>query len=235
MKEKFVTARNIELWEKLSGKFTIEIKPNTEEEYMIDVRSNHAVIYYDPINICEASFTHELLHLNLDYHEFYLCAAIKRKMASDSLFVIMFNASMTDSLCNFIEHKMMFKDYKKLGLREDLFLLDYFEKKIIQSDIDWLIKHYKIGSKIYILAAQFFVGKLASLFGDVNVEFDYNEFFVMFKSIDSDLYDAVANLFVESINHDYEKADYIFNYRDIADNFNKRLLNWKDNNQFTYG
>ncbi|CAA7197620.1 hypothetical protein CHRY9293_03693 [Chryseobacterium potabilaquae] len=35
MIEKFVTNRNIELWEKLSRKFTIEIKPHTLKKYII--------------------------------------------------------------------------------------------------------------------------------------------------------------------------------------------------------
>ncbi|AMR42392.1 hypothetical protein A4C53_RS16515 [Elizabethkingia anophelis] len=232
LKEKFVTAKNAELWEKLSRKYTIEIKPNTVEGYMISVRSNHAIIYVDPINICEASFTHELLHLDLDYHEFYLCAAIKRNMTSDPLFVTMFNANMTEPLCNFIEHKMIFKHYSKLGLPDDLFIVDYFDKKINQNEIDSLIKNYKIDRKINVKAAHFFIGKLASLFGDVNDRHDYNEIYLTFKSIDSDLYDAVANLFAESINHDYENADYIYNYRDIAYDFHKRLLSWKNTNQF---
>lgn len=233
MKEKFVTNRNVKLWDKLSEKFTIEIKVNSVKEYMIFVKNSHAIIYYNPVNICEASFTHELLHLNLDYHDFYLCSAIKRNMASDSLFLTMFNTSMTEPLCNFIEHKMMFKDYKKLGYVADLFVIDYFEKKINQKEIYSLIKNYKINNKINVRASNFFVGKLGSLFGDVNTKHDYNELYSIFKNLDSDLYNAVANLFVESLKHDYEKADYIYNYRDIADNFHERLINWKNNNQFT--
>lgn len=233
MKEKFVTNRNIELWEKLSGKFTIEIKPNTVKEYMIFVKNSHAIIYYNPVNICEASFTHELLHLNLDYHDFYLCSAIQRNMASDPLFFTMFNTSMTEPLCNFIEHKMMFNDYKKLGYTEGLFIMDYYEKKVDLKEIDSLVKNYKINTKINVRAAHFFVGKLGSLFGDVNTQHNYNEIYSIFKNLDSDLYDSVANLFVESLKHDYEKADYLYNYRDIADNFHKRLISWKNSNKFT--
>ncbi|WP_162034263.1 hypothetical protein [Chryseobacterium potabilaquae] len=85
---------------------------------------------------------------------------------------------------------------------------------------------------INVRAANIFVGKLGSLFGDVNNKHTYNEIYSIFKNLDSNLYNAVANLFVESLEHDYEKADYIYNYRDIAYNFYKRLITWKNNNQF---
>ncbi|CAA7197621.1 hypothetical protein CHRY9293_03694 [Chryseobacterium potabilaquae] len=50
-------------------------------------------------------------------------------MANDPLFFTMFNASITEPLANFIEHKIMFNDYKKLGYMDYLFIMDYFEKK----------------------------------------------------------------------------------------------------------
>lgn len=76
-------------------------------------------------------------------------------MASDPLFFTMFNTNMTEPLCNFIEHKMMFNHYKKLGYPDDLFIMDFFDKKINQTEIDLLIKNYKIESKINVRAAHF--------------------------------------------------------------------------------
>ncbi|MBO9691287.1 hypothetical protein [Chryseobacterium sp.] len=232
MKDLLISNRNEELWEKLDEKFNIEIVPNTEKEYSVFTRSENAIIYYDPTNICESSFTHELLHINLKYHEFYISGAMKNNMRSDYLLDRLFPTELIDHIGNVLDHLKMFKLYLKMGYDPAKFIYDYSDKKVDDSVINNIKRNYRIGNKINSNAVHYFAGKLSAIMGDVNSEHNYHDAEIEFQNIDQELYNAFASLFVEVINHDYENADFMYNYRDIAGKFHEQLVDWKNNNEF---
>lgn len=232
MKDLLISSRNLELWKKLNEKFKIEIVPNTEKEYRVFTRSENATIYYDPTNICESSFTHELLHMNLKYHEFYIGSALKQFIKTDPLLDRLFTEELIDHMGNVLDHLKMYNLYLKMGYDSTKFLLDYSEIKINEDELQELIRKYRIGNKINSSVVHYFVGKLSAILGDINIEHNYHDAEIEFQNIDQELYEVIAALFVEVINHDYEKADFMYNYRDIAGKFYEQLLDWKNNNEF---
>ena len=218
MRNLFIRDRNIKLWEKLLEKYNIEIKPNILKEYMLCSKGDNATIFYDTSNICEDSFTHELLHLNLKYHEFYLGSAIKLNILSDTFFIELFPTDLLDHLGNVLDHVKMFEQYKSLGYDEERFIQDFNTKKINDNNLNILIENYWINNKINSKVVHYYIGILSAMLGDTNEKHNYNNEYIKLQDLDSDLYDAIANLFVETINHDYQKADYMYNYQDIAMN-----------------
>lgn len=232
MKDLLISYKNVELWEKLNENFAIEIVPNTEKEYRVFTRNKNATIYYDPDNICESSFTHELLHINLKYHEFYIGAAVMQFMKTDPLLDRLFPKELIDHIGNVLDHLKMFNLYLKMGYDPAKFIYDYSDKKINDGIINNIKRNYRIGKKINSNVVHYFAGKLSAILGDVNSQHDYHNAEIEFQNIDQELYNVFASLFVEVINHDYEKADFMYNYRDMAGKFHEQLVDWKNNNEF---
>jgi len=227
----FIDERNSELWNTLNSKFNIRIEQSRNREYACFTQNNDAILYVDENNICKDSFTHELLHIHLKDKEFYLGSSLKLTIAQSRILSRIFSEALIEHIGNCLDHLKMFEIYKNLGFRQEKFLLDFYDYKCKESEINDLSKNYKNGNKINTNAVDFYIGKLVAILCDPNIENDYQKPLTIFKKLDAKLYSIVEKLIEDTKSYNLNNEDIFVSYRDISEDFYSNLINWVKNNK----
>ena len=229
----FIDERNSELWNSLNSKFNIRIQQSENREYSCFTQNNDAIIFVDENNICKDSFTHELLHIHLKYKEFFLGSSLKLTIAQSRILSRMFSEAFIEHIGNCLDHLKMFEIYKDLGFTQEKFLLDFYDYKCTEFEINDLNRNYKIGNKINTNAVDFYIGKLVAILCDPNIENDYQKPLTIFKKLDTKLYSIVEKLIEDTKEYNLNNEDIFVSYRDISNDFYSNLVTWMKNNKIT--
>jgi hypothetical protein len=229
----FIDERNSELWNSLNSKFNIRIQQSENREYSCFTQNNDAIIFVDENNICKDSFTHELLHIHLKDKEFFLGSSLKLTIAQNRILSRMFSEALIEHIGNCLDHLKMFEIYKDLGFTQQKFLLDFYDYKCTEFEINDLNRNYKIGNKINTNAVDFYIGKLVAILCDPNIENDYQKPLTIFKKLDTKLYSIVEKLIEDTKEYNLNNEDIFVSYRDISNDFYSNLVTWMKNNKIT--
>ena len=229
----FIDERNSELWNSLNSKFNIKIEQSRNREYSCFTQNNDAILYVDENNICKDSFTHELLHIHLKDKEFYLGSSLKLTIAQSRILSRMFSEALIEHIGNCLDHLKMFEIYKNLGFRQEKFLLDFYDYKCTEFEINDLSRNYKIGNKVNTNAVDFYIGKLVAILCDPNIENDYQKPLTIFKKLDAKLYSIVEKLIDDTKSYNLNNEDIFVSYREISNDFYSNLITWMRNNKIT--
>jgi|SRR5690554_320219 len=229
----FIDKRNSELWNSLNSKFNIRIQQSENREYSCFTKNNDAIIFVDENNICKDSFTHELLHIHLKDKEFFLGSSLKLTIAQSRILSRMFSEALIEHIGNCLDHLKMFEIYKDLGFTQEKFLLDFYDYKCTEFEINDLNRNYKIGNKINTNAVDFYIGKLVAILCDPNIENDYQKPLTIFKKLDTKLYSIVEKLIEDTKEYNLNNEDIFVSYRDISNDFYSNLVTWMKNNKIT--
>ncbi|MDD3875569.1 MAG: hypothetical protein PHT69_03050 [Bacteroidales bacterium] len=227
----FIDERNSELWNTLNSEFNIRIEPSKNQEYSCFTQNNDAILYVDENNICKDSFTHELLHIHLKEKEFYLGSSLKLTIAHSRILSRMLSEALIEHIGNCLDHLKMFEIYKNLGFRQEKFLLDFYDYKCTEFEINDLSRNYKIGNKINTNAVDFYIGKLVAILCDPNIENDYQKPLTILKKLDAKLYSIVEKLIEDTKSYNLNNEDIFVSYRDISNDFYSNLITWMKNNK----
>lgn len=222
----FIDKRNYELWNSLNSNFNIRIEPSKNREYSCFTQNNEAILYVDESNICKDSFTHELLHIYLKYKEFFLGSSLKLTIAQSRILNRLFSEALIEHIGNCLDHLKMFEIYKALGFRREKFILDYYDYKCTDIELDELNRNYKIGNKINTNAVDFYIGKLVAILCDPNVENDYHNPLKIFKKLDTKLYSTIEKLIQDTKACNLNSDNIFVLYRGISSDFYSNLVSW---------
>lgn len=229
----FIDERNSELWNSLNSKFNITIERSKNTEFSCFTQNNDVILSVDENNICKDSFTHELLHIHLKDKEFFLGSSLKLTIAQSRILSRMFSESLIDHIGNCLDHLKMFELYKDMGFRQEKFLVDFYDYKCTEFEINDLSRNYKIGNKINTNAVGFYIGKLVAILCDPNIENDYQKPLIIFKKLDTKLYSIVEKLIEDTKAYNLNNEDIFVSYRDISKDFYSNLITWIKNNKIT--
>lgn len=222
----FIDGRNSDLWSLLNSNFKITVESSNNGEYSCFTKSNEAILYVDKNNICKDSFTHELLHIYLKHKEFYLGSSLKFMITQNRTLNRLCSEVLLEHIGNCLDHLKMFKIYKDLDFRQEKFLLDYYDYKCTDEDLNNLKRNYKAGNIINANAVDFYIGKLVAILSDSNFENNYVKPLTIFKELDTKLYFTVERLIEDTKAFNLDNDDIFVSYRDISDNFYSNLIDW---------
>jgi hypothetical protein len=224
--ENFIDHRNEKIWNLLSKHYNIQIANSFNNEYGCFSKNSDAIIYVTPNNISKDSFTHELLHIYLNYKEFYLGNSIKILINQDKILSKLLSENLLEHIGNCLDHIKMFEIYINLKFDKKEFLLDYETFKCNEEDLNYLRQNFKYLGKINLYSIDFFIGKLVSILCDPNTNNNYSNELLEFRKLDLELYEIVNNLIQKTLNFDIDKKDIFNSYRDISFEFYENLKNW---------
>lgn len=231
--DQFLDERNSELWNYLSINFNINIEQSKNREYSCFTHGNDVILYVDENNICKESFTHELLHVYLKDKEFFLGSSLKLTILQSRILSRLLSEALIEHIGNCLDHLKMFEIYKSMGFCQEKFILDFYEHKCTDIEINILNRNYKKGNKINTNIIDFYIGKLVAILCDPNLENDYQKQLVIFKKLDMKLYSLVENLIESTKTYNLNNEDISISYRNISNEFYSNLISWIKSNKIT--
>jgi hypothetical protein len=212
----YIDDANKNLWETMNQSFNISINYSAEDCYVNYLQNGNCTIYVprnkEPDTI---SFTHELLHLYLPYHETFIGRAIMRNFMTVSPFDLIFDKKLCDHISNSLEHIKMLPLYLKMGYPAERFISDYYDIKLTDNEVDSLCKNYKRGllfTRYNKFAINHFIGKFFAVKADVNVNNQYDRQMSALKSLDYALFSALDRFWNSWIEYDVEKQREVWEY-----------------------
>lgn len=209
---KYLNHQNIGIFDKVSNKYNIKLFLDSSlNSWLVD---NNQVIWTPKDNLNIASFTHELLHIYLDY--LGICS---KKFIFKELFcvdvLISLNRGLFDHVYNVSSHKKMYPYFREIGFKDEEFVQSTgpFVKKI-DFFIIKLFKKLNIFPKLWISQ---YIGHFFSLKNDVRA--DYNKYNRMFlcklARLDPSLYQIIY-----SFDSNWAKQTIYYceeNYKQLSD------------------
>ncbi|MGN8068414.1 hypothetical protein [Mucilaginibacter sp. 22184] len=228
---KLIDSRNEDLYEKVLSKFELNFEPSYNGEHSVYSIGN-SITFYIPIGVYSAdSFTHELLHAYIDYHEAYIGGNFKNTMWQSNILKQIFDLHLAEHITNSIAHTLMLPIYLERGFERSMFLLDYDEFKTEPGFIGQIARYYKRGALYNLSAIRNFIGKFFAFKCDPNPTFNYDTELQQLKKIDPQLYQILQNYFLRWTNYDFT-ADPLSEYREINSDFYVALKPWMSGKRF---
>ncbi len=228
---KLIDDRIRDLYNLVSEKFDIEFTYAGNDEYSVYTQENNVTFYIPVGTYCVDSFSHELLHVYLDYHEFYLGGNFKNTMWQSNIFQRLFDIKLAEHITNCISHRLMLPIYLGMGFDRSKFLHDYNDYKMEPGFLNKLSKAYKVKGSQSISAANIFIGKFFALKCDPNPEFDYSPELQKLRGIDPLLYGFLDDYYHQWDGYDF-KNDEFSEYRDKNSLFYNNIKKWLGGKKF---
>lgn len=229
-----VDNRNLNLWNSLSQSKNIQIRRENISTYSVFTQNNEAVIYVPVDNINPASFTHELLHIELRVKQIFISGALTLSTNNETALSKIFSDDLIDHIGNCLDHIKMLPDFIKLGFNEREFLSDYSENKLTPEEIGDIKRYFfkKIFfQKVYnVGAVRLFIAKFFAASACTDKSFSYENGLNELKSIDSELFMILQNFLTHWNKFDCDKAELIGNsYRTFLFEFVEKMKRWSAN------
>lgn len=177
-------------------------------------------------NVIKPLFTHELLHLYLQYNninnKYVLLNSIKNFALSESF---LFHENEIMYIHNFLDHIIIYNDFKEMGYKDNEFVIDYNENRFNNDVASFLRQKFKFNSPDDY-AISFFISKYIGLRSPICSIRDYSKAYKMMRSLNPQLYKVCKEFVDEYTSISNESYSYIANtYRDIINSFIIKLKN----------
>jgi hypothetical protein len=233
--ESNIDNRNRKLWEDLISAFpNISIEENIEPNYAINIKENTIKIFVDKNCQSPASFTHELLHIELKLlNKIEIGRDLSRLISKDKILNYIFSKDLEDHITNVLEHVKFIDKFKFLGFSEVDFLSDFESIKISDVEIEYIKTYYKREEIFDKDCIDFYIGKFFGIKACTNKKFNYTRYLNELKSIDSTLYQTLDRFWNHWIEYDIQNSDKKFmifikkpRYQKFLKSFIKELNIW---------
>ena len=121
--ELYINEQNASIWNELKKEYSFKLYlDHTETSWKGKTDGNTAIIIA-PTEIIEYhSFTHELLHIYLDFLGLSTLEEVIHNIVGEYAFSFLLNTDLTSWIYNFSSHKKMFPFYKSMGFSEESFV-----------------------------------------------------------------------------------------------------------------
>ncbi|MDM1042253.1 hypothetical protein ACTS9T_16220 [Empedobacter falsenii] len=191
--ENYINYQNQEVWDKVNSIYNIKLIYNSSEySWASKTEGNYAEIVTPTLEIDLESFTHELLHIYLDYlgltkyDDF-----INSKTGKNSFELLRYKSDLASFIYNLASHRKMFPYYNKMG---------FCSKKFVQERINFndnlLIQLENLShNNCQIDFIHNFIGNVYSLMNNVvkQDEKKCKNFLFKLRKVKPELFDIIYN------------------------------------------
>ena len=224
--------RNIDLWNRLNNIQEIEIQFENRKDYLVSSKNKNSIIYIPSENIDSASFTHELLHIDLWAKQIFIGAGLKGSIRENRLLSRIISFACIDHISNCLQHMKMLPEFIQMGYSVEDFLLDYKENKLTDEEVLKIQTHFVVVNedikKYKASIIDLYIGKYFAAISCPNISIDYSNQLNSFRNLDPELF-QILEKFVSAWNdfdHNYEDPVFGRNYNDFLNDFILDMGNW---------
>lgn len=228
--DSLIDDRNKSLWERLKSQRNIQVIIEDREDYMIYTKGEEVKIYVKKNDLNPASFTHELMHLDLDLKGVIVGASLKSHIRSSEISEY-FEDELIEHLGNCLSHSKMLTEFINLGYPESDFIEDFSVNKCTGEEmcqIEELLFNEVNGINFCIVEAfRAYIGKFFAMKACPNQLYDYSSSFQRLENLNPALYAVLIKLWDEWTLYDATTPDDALNsYRLIIYDFLFALEQW---------
>ena len=221
----YINTQNQNIWDEIKDEYIFSLIYNPfETSWMSNSENGNATIYTNTKNIDYSSFTHELLHIYLDFKGMSGMPELIYSIMGQNSFKILLEQDLVPFLHNVCSHKKMFPYYEEMGFSEHNFV----QERITfgNNDLNFIKSSFEnSGSKL--IAVNQFIGHTISLFNNVIVEDEpkCSSYLQKLKNIQPELFDIIQK-FDNNWNNSID-----LNLTPVFLNFENDLENWLTKNE----
>lgn len=228
---RLIDSRNEDIFKKINTRFQVSFQPSYNGEHSMYAIKDQ-MTFYIPIGVYSVdSFTHELLHGWIDYHDVRIGSNFKLTMWQSNILKQIFDEPLAEHIANCIAHKLMLPIYLERGLNRSLFLLDYDIFKSEPGFLKQIERYYKSGIQYNLSAIRNFIGKYFAFTCDPNPDFDYSAELRHLKKIDPQLYMLLEQYLSKWSDYDFT-SDEFGAFRQKNDWLYQHLKPWLSGKRF---
>lgn len=214
---KYLDEHNRALWEEIENSdIMVSVIESYVEDYVCRFADNKAFIYVPYVSNI-ASFTHELLHVQIYKDKIYLGSFLRKVLSErwDSYF----EEDTIGLIVNCMEHIKMLPRFLSMGYDNSLFISDYKIRKFDDDAYKEIKKLHHQNHKMYVNK---FLRHYIAMRADNNPEHNYDSLYYELECLDKDLYIIVKDFWDQWELCDLYKENN-HNYENIIQNFILRL------------
>lgn len=219
--------KNRALWNQLNQECDITIKPSDEPNFKVNTLNDVYTIYVLDVKDADASFTHELLHIEIKHRGIKFSKYFENKTRENVSLLLLFRLELLEHVTNCLEHSKLINEFVDLGYSRNLYLQNYNSKMVKKRDVEFLKSSFKTKEGHHTLSIDAFIGHSIAMLFDVNPKNNYNNEFRFLKSIDSVLFKHI--LAFKNDWDTYDINDPNDDYEEIIDFFIDDLTSWASN------
>jgi hypothetical protein len=163
--ENYVNSQNQNIWNELKDQYQFQfIYDPSEYSWMGNTKDGVAIITTPNLDLEYNSFTHELLHIYLDYKGISEIDELVYGIIGEHSFAVLLEDNLVGALYNFCSHKKMFPYYQQMGFSE----YNFVQERINFGRIDlFMIKLFFTFKKTKPKGVNQFIGHSLSLMNNV--------------------------------------------------------------------
>lgn len=221
------------LWCELCKKYHIEIRDSQEIYSAIQIypkkifKKQKVTILLNGRSLCSSDLAHELLHLKLNYLGIDVYEIMTKEVRKLHKVQYVFDNSLRNNISNFLEHKLIFPEFLRMGYQKNDFLSD-----INTPPVDF-IKIFTIQNQLNSFDEKYygvknFLGIYFSLMCSFHPPEIYKEHLNLLKAIEPELGNILDDFFFQwnllTINDQSKK------FKSLLKSFLNKFSNWYESN-----
>jgi hypothetical protein len=227
--EKYINSQNHKIWNELKNEYSFQLIYDPKEySWMGKTENSNAIIVTPTEEIEFHSFTHELLHIYLDYLGISKLDELVYGITGEHSSEVLIENHLTSIIYNYCSHRKMFPYYNGMGFSDDLFVQDRIEfngYNLMEIKVLFLFE------KTRVKGVNQFIGQSLSLMNNVRTEdkSKCDKYLKKLSKIKPDLYKIIA---------DFDLSWTQSNILDLATvflDFENKLNDWLLANKITAG
>lgn len=210
----YLDTNGIELYHEILEKYTILFSRYNQKVLCVNKKGFIAEFLIPEKGvISKPLFTHELLHLNLRVNGIDNDQSLRNSIEKHSLFdVLNISEDNFSFIHNFLDHIIIFKDFKDMGYKDNEFVSDYNEDKFNNIIKRYLINEFE-NKKPSDYAVSFYIAKYIGLRSPV-FNRNYSKSFKIMENLNPKLY-QICKFFIDKYQLIASEE-----YNTIADQYN---------------
>jgi hypothetical protein len=227
--EKYINSQNRKIWEELKPHYNFILTYDTSQQSWASKSEGNIAQIVIPDNVINYdAFSHELLHIYMDYlglsnYPDFIYSII----GENSFGILVANSNLVAHLYNVCSHKKMYPYFKEMGFSEYKFVDERISFN--QSDLN-IIKNGFQSNHSKALYIDLFIGHSLTLLNNV-VEEDKSKcqnFLLQLKAVNGELFKII-----EDFDNEWENSKDL-NLLELFLKFEKRLDDWLSENNLTF-
>jgi len=186
-----IDKRNEKLWNELNKEHSITVELTDKPNYAVYSINNESIVYVTKNNLDIASFTHELLHIDIRLKEIYFGTSFELLVRESAELSGIISKELTEHFGNCMSHILMLPKFIEFGFDKKEFISDYNVNKCTKNEIQDLKDNFKIRGIYNSQAIDFYIGKFIAIKADPKQHINYPKSLSELKKLDSDLYNIL--------------------------------------------
>lgn len=219
-----ISKKNQELWKRLDSECDILVLSGDEPNFRLSYGDFGYTIYVDEDNLLDASFTHELLHIDIKERGILFSKYLTDSIGDDSDLNYLFSKDLEDHITNCLEHSKLVDEFVEMGYNRNLYLTNYNSKHLSKNHLINIKETYKKEGYYEREFVDAFIGHLFAGLFDVNPKHNYKSEYRILKSIDKVLFELIVAFKNDWDTYDFNNPED--DYEEIIDLFIDDLKGW---------